>query len=238
MSDSIHLLAGAYALNALDSGETEVFEEHLRHCEDCRREVAELRETAALLGSVQPAADAGEMKAAVMSQIAVTPQLTPAPVVRLRPRVARSLGWLAAAAVAVVAVVLAGNVYTQQRTISAMNAHTGEMMVLLTAEDAKVMPLELPSGTSTVLVSMARGEAMVMAEDVPLPEAGMTYQTWAYDAQGNPTPAGTWTPDASGQAAAHVDAQLKDCTALSVTVEPMGGSPEPTSEPLAMVQLA
>jgi anti-sigma-K factor RskA len=79
---------------------------------------------------------------------------------------------------------------------------------------------------------------MVMAEGVPAPQPGMTYQTWAYDAQGNPRPAGTWTPDDAGHAAAHVDSLTRDCTALSVTLEPSGGSPRPTGEPLAMVQLA
>lgn len=237
MSDSIHQLTGAYVLDALDPAEMHAFEEHLSTCEDCRREVAELRETAATLGASTPTAPPPDLKSAVMSDAAVTAQLTPR-VVPLRPRTARYLGWLAAAAAFVVAVVLAGNVYTQQQTISAMNSHTEEMMGLITAADAKVMPLALPSGSTTVVVSMGRDEAMVMAEGVPAPKPGMTYQTWAYDAQGNPTPAGTWSPDEAGHAAAHVDAQLKDCTALSVTVEPMGGSPQPTSEPLAMVQLA
>jgi anti-sigma-K factor RskA len=235
MSDSIHLLTGAYALDALDPDELHAFEDHLRTCDDCRREVAELRETAALVGSSTPGAPPTDLKSAVLADIAVTPQLTPA-VVPLRPRAVRYFGWLAAAAAAVVAVVLAGSVYTQQQTISAMNSHTDEVMGLITADDAKVMPLALPSGSSTVVVSMGRNEAMVLAEGVPSPQPGMTYQTWAYDAEGNATPAGTWMPDGAGHAAAAVTTPVTDCAALSVTVEPMGGSPQPTGEPLAMVE--
>ena len=48
MSD-IHKLTGAYALDAVDDIERARFEQHLATCEDCRAEVAELRETAALL---------------------------------------------------------------------------------------------------------------------------------------------------------------------------------------------
>ena len=48
MSD-IHKLSGAYALDAVDDIERAAFERHLAECEDCRTEVASLRETTALL---------------------------------------------------------------------------------------------------------------------------------------------------------------------------------------------
>ena len=48
MSD-LHKLTGAYAVDALDDLERARFEQHLAECDDCRAEVAELRETAALL---------------------------------------------------------------------------------------------------------------------------------------------------------------------------------------------
>ena len=48
MSD-IHALAGAYALDAVDDIERAAFERHLRECDSCALEVAELRETASRL---------------------------------------------------------------------------------------------------------------------------------------------------------------------------------------------
>ena len=45
MSD-LHKLTGAYAVDALDDLERARFEQHLDECDDCRFEVAELRETA------------------------------------------------------------------------------------------------------------------------------------------------------------------------------------------------
>ena len=57
----VHNLTGAYALDALDDIERARFEQHLATCEDCRAEVAELRETAALLAettAVTPPASA------------------------------------------------------------------------------------------------------------------------------------------------------------------------------------
>jgi hypothetical protein len=190
-----------------------------------------------LLGSAQASDDVSELKATLMGQVSRTPQLPP----QIRSasgsrRVGRSLGWLAAAAAAVVALVLVGNVREQQQTITAMNEHTTEVMALITADDAKVVPFALPNSSSTVVVSMERNEAMVMAQDLPAPEAGMVYQTWAYDSAGNATPAGTWMPDEGGHAAALVTTPVSDCAALSVTEEPAGGSQQPTSEPLAMVE--
>ncbi len=239
MSDSIHLLVGAYALDALDEAEAEVFEQHLQTCDDCMREVVELRETVAHLAAAEVGPDVGGLKAEVMDRLATTPQLTP--VARVRPmpkRIVSAMGWMAAAAAVVVALVLVGGIRDQRATIASMNEHSAEVMALITQPDAKVLPLPLPDGSSTVVVSMDADEAMVMADGVVAPGEGKVYQTWAYDAQGNPSPAGTWTPDGTGHVAALVDTGLSGCTALSVTVEPLGGSAQPTGEPLAMVQLA
>jgi anti-sigma factor RsiW len=43
-------LLGAYALDALDGEEYEIVELHLRECPQCRAEVADFREVAALIG--------------------------------------------------------------------------------------------------------------------------------------------------------------------------------------------
>ena len=50
MTQDLHALSGAYALDALDPQEAQHFEEHLDHCAACRREVVEFQATAAQLG--------------------------------------------------------------------------------------------------------------------------------------------------------------------------------------------
>ncbi|MHC5797577.1 anti-sigma factor [Lacisediminihabitans sp. FW035] len=76
--EELHLLSGAYALNALDGEEKARFEAYLLTSEEARAEVASLSDTAVLIGlstdSVAPPAD---LKARLMAQIAVTPQLAP-----------------------------------------------------------------------------------------------------------------------------------------------------------------
>jgi anti-sigma factor RsiW len=70
----IHALAGAYALDAVDDLERAAFDRHLRSCESCALEVAELTETVAwLTHSVAEPAPAG-LRAAVLAEVARTPQ--------------------------------------------------------------------------------------------------------------------------------------------------------------------
>ena len=81
--EELHLLSGAYALNALEGEEKARFEAYLLTSEEARAEVASLSDTAVLIGlasdSVAPPAD---LKARLMAQIAVTPQLAPLPAAR------------------------------------------------------------------------------------------------------------------------------------------------------------
>lgn len=52
MTDDLHALSGAYALDALPQDELLEFEQHLRGCPACRREVADFRAVCAQLATV------------------------------------------------------------------------------------------------------------------------------------------------------------------------------------------
>lgn len=75
MDDQLHLLTGAYALNALDDEERRRFEHTLGFGDETAEEARELAETAALLAAgTTPVAPPPDLKARLMAQIAVTPQ--------------------------------------------------------------------------------------------------------------------------------------------------------------------
>lgn len=78
--NEIHDAAAAYALDALDGGEQQEFEQHLAGCAGCRREVEELRDAAAdlVLSVVAPPPPPG-LRAAVLAGIAGVEQLPAAP---------------------------------------------------------------------------------------------------------------------------------------------------------------
>lgn len=73
----VHALTGAYVCHALDVGEARAFERHVAECPDCAVEVAELRETAALLAMTVVEAPPPRMHAVVMASIDIVRQLPP-----------------------------------------------------------------------------------------------------------------------------------------------------------------
>lgn len=75
--EDLHLLTGAYALGALDPHETAEFEAYLTQSEEARTEVAELTDTAVVLGlATRPIEPPAALKSRIMAQILNTPQLT------------------------------------------------------------------------------------------------------------------------------------------------------------------
>jgi anti-sigma-K factor RskA len=69
-------LLTSYALDALDASEAQTLRAHVESCAGCRAELAELRDTAALLAhSVEPAAPSDEVRRRLMRDIAIKTQL-------------------------------------------------------------------------------------------------------------------------------------------------------------------
>ena len=87
MDDQLHLLTGAYALNALDDDERRRFERALPFGHPVAEEARELSETAALLAAgATPVAPPAGLKARLMAQVAVTPQLEVVPQPEVAPQ--------------------------------------------------------------------------------------------------------------------------------------------------------
>jgi len=81
--EELHLLSGAYALDALEGDEKARFEAYLLTSEEARAEVASLSDTVVLIGlSSAPVTPPADLKARLMAQIAVTPQRAPLPAAR------------------------------------------------------------------------------------------------------------------------------------------------------------
>jgi anti-sigma-K factor RskA len=97
----LHDLTAAYALDALDPDEAEAYERHLGQCEECRRQLAELNETAGALafGTVAPA-PSPQLRSAIL-EAAAAERSNVVPLVRRR-WVTRGLAVAAAAAACVV----------------------------------------------------------------------------------------------------------------------------------------
>ena len=74
----LHQLTAGYALDSLDEAERERFQIHLTQSDEARTEVAEMADTALLLGlATRPVAPSPELKTSIMALIATTPQEAP-----------------------------------------------------------------------------------------------------------------------------------------------------------------
>jgi anti-sigma-K factor RskA len=86
------------------------------------------------------------------------------------------------------------------------------------------------------LVTLEGDRAVLMVEDMPpLPE-GKTYQIWVIDNDGVPKPSGLFEPSGDTLAAV-VEHPVERTDMVAVTVEPEGGSAEPTSDPLLVAEV-
>jgi anti-sigma-K factor RskA len=257
VTDNIHLLTGAYALDALDDIERAQFERHLTSCSPCREELAGLQAAATALAHTSAVLPPPALRDRVLAEIATVRPLPPetrettavpdaAEVAETDPAQRRSRsswsrrpGLLVAAAAAAIALG-AGAAVTQpwdsgtDQTVSAADR-------VLTAPDAEraSAPVADVSGASvTVVRSSARHEAVMVTRGVPAPPSGMVYQAWLRDADGRMVSVGLMSSVHDGRPVL-LDPDQGDAataTAFAITVEPQGGSPSPTQQPLVEVR--
>lgn len=240
MSIDIHALSGAYALGALDAAEAADFEEHLRGCDPCRAEVGEFREVAARLGASVAEAPPEHLRTRVLTQADRLRQEPPAvvPIARARSRRRRFVIGLAAAATAGIVGVLGISAVLDQET-SDPPVQAGPTLVepaarVFNADDAETKAVRTANGgTIRVAVSRDAGEMAVDARELPDPGEGRVYQLWTGHG-GEMIDAGVLPPGTTGAAMRLPE----EGDTVNVTVEPAGGSEQPTSAPIVTVQPA
>ena len=233
-SNDVHALSGAYAVDALDDLERVAFERHLAECPECRAEVASLQEAASTLAETTALEPPAALRDRVLAGIATTrplPPEAPAPVALDSRRPRRRLNQLVAAAAAVLAVG-AGTVFWQQPWDDTSQAPSA-VETVLSADDARSTSLDFDGGARATLVhSDSVGRAVLVTEKMPPPPPGKVYQLWLDQPGEGMVSAGLMPVRADQRVLLAGDAAT--ATAAGITVEPAGGSPEPTSDPIAL----
>lgn len=245
-----HALTGAYAVDALDADERARFEAHLATCADCREEVASLQEAAALLGTdpVEPPSSVRDSVLAGIASIRPLPPVTPeaAPTTgdelaarrtrrSLVERLARTPLLVAAAAVLLLAVGTA-LVRPWADDTGAGRQPTVAQQVL-EAPDAERIDKNFPDGSHASVVASERvGRAVILTEDMAPAPNGKVYQLWFQNRAGEFVSAGLMPP--TSDTTKVLDGDVADATGVGITVEPTGGSEQPTTKPIAFFTLA
>jgi anti-sigma-K factor RskA len=231
-SPDVHVLTGAYVLDALDKRDRAEVDAHLAACPACSREVAELRVVAALLAEAVPESPPGALRASVLQEAGGTRQLPPLIVedelgARRGRRQLKAVAAVASvvAAIALVGLgVLGGVSIDQHHQLTAERARTANLDSVISAVAARsAQPI---AGGGTISALPVGDEIYVDVRGLPALSGGRVYQLWASSAQA------VRSAGIIGGNAARADRVLmlrKDVTRLMMTVEPAGGSEQPTT---------
>ncbi|MGW4802134.1 anti-sigma factor [Nonomuraea sp. NPDC004297] len=242
-----HTLAGAYALDAIDDeGERRRFERHLAGCAECAQEITGFTETAARLGVAVAAEPPPGLRARVLAEIEqvrqLPPQVPPAARARRVWRVAWR-PWLAVVSVAAALAVLAGfgvSMVQAQQELAQVRRVEQRIAAVLGADDARAVTASSAGagrgGRGTLVLSRSQGALVFWAAGLGDPPAGRAYQLWQL-APGRITSAGLLTSSGSGGTVPVLSTIGADVEQVGVTVEPAGGSRQPTSTPLLLVAM-
>lgn len=253
--DDPHSLAAPYALDALEPAERVRFERHLKSCDRCAAEVRDLAEDAVRLAwsTATPAPPA--LRDRVLAAVRTTAQepapqrgarardsqlpphvwgTAPPPRVRERRRAALLVPFATATAAAalVVASLFAVQANRTQDELAAERDRAREIAHVLAAPDARASSGRDARGARSGDRLRFGPRGGRHSERIRRPSEGRVRQLWLMDQEGRPRSLGLFEGDtplvASGLGPAS--------TSLAVTVEPDGGSPQPTGQPI--VQLA
>lgn len=243
--ERIETLIVARALDALEADDALELERELAShgpdCAECRRLLDEYDEVAgrmafALSPSPMRAGADDEILARAMLGDAQVPAGTSpaaAPASLERSRAAREargpVVWRTVAAVAAAFVLFAGG-----WAIGTALSGDDESVDL---SAARVVSFETQEGELAVAFEPGEPGVLLLGSDLPSPGPGKVYEVWMIEGD-TPTPGPCLRPEPDGSIAELIDTELGATDTMAVTVEPESCSTAPTTEPVAVADLA
>jgi anti-sigma factor RsiW len=232
----VHTLTGAYAAHALPVDERRAFDEHLEQCPACRQEVAELTATTARLGAAASVPAPEALRARVLAEVARTRQVSP--VVASLHRRASTQHWfrqplgVAASLLLVVALGLGVFAGAQSRRADRAEQTAARVTALATDPHRVQATRDITSGGEGMIV-VAGDQAIFRATGVKALPSNRTYQLWVINDKGARS-VGVLGRGDSGDIAKFVEG-VKKTDQIGLTVEPSGGSDQPTTKPVVVL---
>jgi hypothetical protein len=261
--DSIAVLA----LGALPAAEAEALRAHVESCEECMAEYRALRGAADAVGYDAEAgpAELDEVRSAriranlmrTIRQDAVAPAVASLRPAGGAPRRQPWVAYLAIAASLVVALLSAVNnvtlrsqngidrerIATLQQSLDLQTKSTSDLRNRLNDSDARLAALLSPAGKHFAVpqgeVIESGGRIFLALHSLPPLAPNKVYQAWTL-AKGakSVAPSTTFTVGSSGTAFIELPESASNLAAVALSVEPAGGSRQPTSKPAFVRKLS
>jgi anti-sigma-K factor RskA len=232
MSNHTHVseLLPAFALGCLEPDEALLVAEHVAACALCRAELSEYEAIGGQLALAVPEFDPPHrLRQRLMDRVQPYPVVLGDTRVRrqrwgssLLNRVGPIWGWASLVLVIALAV---GNLLLWQRVSQLTRTVTAEGMRVFMLMETDVAP----GATGVVVVSPDGTDGALVVDGLPALDETRQYQLWLIR-DGRRTSGGVFSVDPAGYGVLHVDspAPLAAYDGFGVTIEPHGGSPEPT----------
>lgn len=225
----------AYAIGALDPQDQAALEAHLKTCEICRAKLATYKTlNENLLLATHPQQPPATLRRRLQGRLPGAQKL-------VRPRLAWSFNQIAVGFAVVLLLALNAFSIIQIRSMQRQQEQltrqmqTGQtVLAALAYPETRSLPISDDNNiTGRLLLDEEQNLAVLLAWNLPVLQAGQTYQVWLIDPQGKRTSGGTFNaqPDlAFTSVSVFSPTSLSSFTGIGVTVEPAGGSSQPTGK--------
>lgn len=263
--DASHIeeLLPFYALDALSAEERELVEKYLAEHPEARQQVEEMGKAASVLPhGVLPVQPPRRAKQALMARVTADAEARVRPTVQTSREPARRVNALenffralslASAAIAIIwAIILNAQVARLQHEVSSLNerlvaqSESIDQIIanLPQTNQADVITVSLkgtqvqPQAQGQLIVDPDSQSAVLVISGLPKLEPGKTYQVWLING-GAPLSAGLLAVDENGQGVFIVNSEesIGSFNSLGISIEPDGGSEQPTGDIVVLSDL-
>jgi len=225
---------GAWALGIAEEPERSEIAQHLeRDCPNCVPGVrSAIATVSAMASAIKPVDPPARLRKRVVSMVAPEPE---------RSRASIFFPWAVAGAfaIALLAVVIPGRLARTPAPPVASNtgqAKFEEVLSILNDPVTKDVAFGDPSARGRFFVSPTKGVVFIAAH-LPTLSPGRTFQMWVIPNGGNPISAGTFQALSDSTAVHYRPGPVENAAAMAISVEPSGGSPQPTTTPIIVTKL-
>ena len=224
----------AYALGALEADELRALEAHLQTCNSCRAELGQYRAISdGLLAALPPRPPSAALRKRLQSHL-------PSAQKKAQPHFTWSFGRLALGGA--LALLLLMNAFSfiqmrqiqEQQAILAQQVRTSQFALsMLAYPSTQAIPIAADDLTGSVLLDRERNTAALVMWHLPELGEDQTYQAWLIEPDGQRVSAGVFRPQADESYTTkpvYPKQDLSNFVGIGVTVEPAGGSEQPTGQ--------
>jgi anti-sigma-K factor RskA len=224
----------AYAIGALDSGEIAALESHLLTCEVCQAELstyAHLSEQ--LLLAVPPQQPSTMLRRKLQVHLPSARKISKPKISWSFTQISVSLAMIVLLALSIFSLIQMQSLF-QQKSKLAQQVETSQLaLAAMSNPETQALPITAENISGTLLLAKEQNVAVIITWNLPVLQSNQTYQIWLIDPQGKRTSGGIFNSQPGlpyTSTTVSSPGGLVNFNGIGVTIEPAGGSPQPTGQ--------